>query len=103
MKKTKNSGGMTPGSRAVSGGAVKSGVKKMAQYKVAANPKSDAATVIKSGVNPYNTKASLMKAINEYSKMLDKVTKTPGKVNGMTRNQIMSRLNQLRSQYGKMK
>lgn len=56
---------------------------------------SDAAKPIKKTVNPYNTAASTAKAVKEYQAMLTKAAKTGKPVNGMTKNQISSRLNQL--------
>lgn len=56
---------------------------------------SDAATPIKKKTNPYNTAASTAKAVKEYRAMLSKAAMSGGKVNGMTKNQISSRLNQL--------
>ena len=88
MKKTP--GGMTPGSRNVSAGAMKAGLKKMDEAKARAASRSDAAKPIK----VTNSKDSLDKAIADYRRLFSAAAKT-GKAGGMTRDQIAQRLDEL--------
>lgn len=90
MKKTP--GGMTPGSRNVSAGAMKAGLKKMDEAKARAASRSDAAKPIKGGAK--NTPSSLDKAIADYRRLFSAAAKT-GKAGGMTRDQIAQRLDEL--------
>ena len=98
MAKNVNAGGMKPGSRMVSGKAIKAGVKAMDKSKAQAAWKTDAAKPIKP-VKPQNTIASLTKQMRMYEGYL----KSGNMPKGLTRARVNSALDSMSSQIAMMK
>lgn len=94
----KSNSGMTPGSRAVSGKAIKAGVKAMDKAKAQSMWKSDAATLIKPA-SQKNTIASLTKQMRMYEGYL-KSGKMP---KGLTATRVNNALDSMASQIAAMK
>lgn len=98
MAKNNNSGGMTPGSRKISMGAMKAGVKQMNIAKGQAAWKSDAATLIKPS-SQKNTIASLTKQMRMYQGYLQS-----GKMpKGLTRTRVNNALDSMAEQIAMLK